>query len=83
MIDSLVFVELDKYVELQEKRLSEQIQKEYVGIVAKKVRVCGPPSSCKPPESAPPWAIKKNSEGKCEFHNSDTINYWIILFKVV
>ncbi len=42
------------------------IQKEYVGIVAKKVRVCGLPSSCKPPESAPPWAIKKNSEGKCE-----------------
>lgn len=56
-------IELDQYIEVLDKRLSEQVQKEYVGIVAKKVRKCGIPSSCKPPENVPAWAIKRNSEG--------------------
>lgn len=63
VFNTLVFIGLNQYVELLEKRLNERVQKEYVGIVAKKVRVCGVPSACKVPENAPPWAVKKNTEG--------------------
>lgn len=55
--------ELDEYIDHLEKHLSERVQKEYTGIVAKKVRTCGTPSSSKPPSNAPSWAIKKNNEG--------------------
>lgn len=57
-------IELDEYIELLDKRLGERVQKEYVGIVAKKVRTCGQPSTSKPPIDAPSWAVRKNPEGK-------------------
>ena len=60
----VIAVELNEYIELLEKRLSQQTQKECTGIVAKKLRTCGEPSMSPPPKGAPSWAVKKDGEGK-------------------
>lgn len=59
----LYSVELNEYIEHLDKRLEEKTQKEYVGIVAKKSRKCGTPSTSKAPMDAPSWAVKRSSEG--------------------
>ena len=47
-------------MQLLDKRLSQTQQHQPVGLVAKKVRRVGEPSSQPPPPGAPVWAVKKD-----------------------
>ena len=60
---AILFVGLDHYIEILDERLNNQVQKECAGIVAKKIRRLGSPSSSHPTDKAPSWAVKKESEG--------------------
>ena len=62
-IPTSMHIGLNQYMMLLEDRLHEKVQKECVGIVAKKVRSPGTPSSSSPPVGAPSWAVKKDTRG--------------------
>lgn len=53
----LIIIELDKFIDVLDKRL-EKGAKETPGLVAKKERKLGLPSSSIPPMEAPRWAVK-------------------------
>ena len=59
----MYFAELDQFMDILEKRFSKKQQQKPTGIVAKKVRKFGDPSTCPPPPGAPAWAIKHS--GNC------------------
>ena len=52
-----IIAELNEYIEILDKRLEKKKQKDVCGLVAKKVRKLGNPSSSTPPTDAPSWAI--------------------------
>lgn len=54
------FTGLDEFMNVLEKRFSKKQQKTPTGLVAKKVRKFGIPSTLPPPPEAPVWAIKKD-----------------------
>jgi hypothetical protein len=60
-------------MEVLEKRFSKKQQKKPTGIVAKKVRKFGEPSSSPTPPGAPAWAIKQT--GKLYY---SIIEYFVI-----
>ena len=53
-------IELDEFMVVLDRRLSKTQQQQPVGLVAKKVRRVGEPSSQPPPPGAPVWAVKKD-----------------------
>ena len=54
----------DKYISVLNKRLDDKAPKDITGIVAKKVRRQGSPSTSVPPTNVPAWAVKVVDEGK-------------------
>ena len=54
----IIIVELNKFIEVLDKRV-EKTTKETPGLVAKKERKEGEPSSSVPPNGAPKWAVKQ------------------------
>ena len=55
-------VSMNEFMGVLDRRL-EKGQQRLSGIVAKKVRMAGVPSSSQPPPGAPTWAVKKNVQG--------------------
>lgn len=65
----LICIELNEFIHALDKRL-EKTGKEAPGLVAKKERKLGLPSTSVPPKNAPHWAVKTSIEAQ----NSDAEN---------
>ena len=56
---NLIFgLELNNYIATLDKRRDKRGIPEGTGLVAKKIRRNGAPSTCKPPPNAPTWAVQ-------------------------
>ena len=69
-----LILELNEYIELLDKRFSEKNHRE-AGLVAKKIRKLGSPSTSEPPTDSPTWAIEKDGKIKFTLHLLTNILY--------
>ena len=59
-----MYIELDKYIAVLDKRLQEKDAKILSGAAARKNRQLGSPSLSKPPPNAPSWSYKKDYQSQ-------------------